>query len=223
MPSRYAPTDRRFLRDLWHATKPAQDEHRLAFTVKLTTFGSTSLRNKGSGFLTAALKLVRDSLALENPKDIVVTVERNKKATQTSNGPTVNIHIHGWALFSDSISASAIQNRMNARASHKKNKKICRGRGWHFTGINSRTGNAIDIGWPNYIDKDFNRWPTNCIAATHRFSATGHTKTLARAQGLKRRDNLRKIQRYFRKIDRQIQRKEGEWKYWHLAYDPYDP
>ena len=219
MPNRYSPIDERFFRDLWFATKPQSDEHRLSFTVKLTTLGSASLRNSGAGFITAALTLVRVSLRPENPRDIVVVVERNKKATQTKQGTTVDLHIHGWLRISNAVSAEELQKRMNKRAKHKSNLKIWPKRGWDFADMNPKTGKPVDVGWPNYIDKDFNRWPTGCIAASHRYSATGHTKSLARMQGRKRRDNFRKIKRYCNKQDRQILRKEGEWECWPLGYE----
>jgi len=110
MPSNYQPTDTRFFQELWHATKPEDGEHRLSFTVKLTTFGSASLRNKGGGFITAALKLVSGLLRDESPIDIVVVVERNKKATQTLTGKITDLHIHGWLRISDSVSGPLFRN-----------------------------------------------------------------------------------------------------------------
>jgi len=108
---------------------------------------------------------------------------------------------------------------MNGRAKKNYNKKIWRKGGWLFRDMNPKTNKPVDIGWPRYIDKDFNRWPTGCISASHHYSATQPAKSRARIKGHQRQRNFRKIKRYFAKVDRQIQRAEGDWKYWRLGYE----
>lgn len=224
MAGRYAPSDDRFMHDLWHATSPGSDEHRLAFTLKLTSEESARLRRQGSSYLTEALRTVRDFLRAENPLDtVIIVVERNKVPSRDSYSASVDLHIHGWIRIEKTVSASALQKRLTKNANNKTQKKICADRGVVIQDINRRTGKAVDSGWVRYLRKDFNRWPTGCTPASHRFSASQPTKSKARDIGQHPVRKFRQLKRAFRIENAQIRRREGEWKYHHLAYDPNDP
>lgn len=93
-------SDEERLFNLFQATAPHPDEHRLAFTVRFSHVESERLKATGSNYITEALEtfkyLIHDNSEDISPAiDIVLIVERNKKRFKSLPQAPYGVHAHG--------------------------------------------------------------------------------------------------------------------------------
>jgi len=216
--------EERLMHYLWLASKPAANEHRIAFTLNLTTLESDRLKGKGSEYITEALRTVRNLLEPFHPKDIVVIVEQN----QPDCGHTVvphDLHLHGWIKIDKTVTKKVIHEALTNKRTSKINAKngFCfkdkfRPK-WNSTGPSG----PVTVGWLDYIVKQFDEQPIDCGSASHMFSASKDVKRRATAIRTARMKKFRPFRRNFIRANKPIEQSKGDWKYWSDAYDECDP
>lgn len=236
------PTDKRLMKDLWIASKPETNEHRISFTLNLTTVESDRLKAQGTNYLTEALRTVRNLLSPFQPKDIVVVVQQNGSVCGPNMVPD-DLHLHGWIRVKKTVTKNTIHTALKQSdpskpkrtaksmkaAKYKRTSKIVAKNGicfkdsfrpkWNITGPRG----PITVGWMNYIVRQFHKIPIGCEPTAHMFAASKGVKSRATAIRAARTQKFNGMRRMFTREDRLIKQNKGEWKYWSDAYDDYAP
>ena len=202
-------SDKQLLLDLFIASAPRIDEHRLAFTIRFSAIESIRIKKKGSACYSEALRTVKyilkDKSGISPAQDVVLTLERNRKAFKHLGVDFYGVHAHGWIRTKKSFSADDLDDRINNRSGGKKlvNLRASSSRNhnplWNYDYedlyryeddyipiaqsqnqfVFDPTLHPVDSGWIAYMAKEFDENPKWRRKARHKFAATKHTKGIA--------------------------------------------
>ncbi len=122
MPRREIP-DRYLLLDLYYATNPSSDEHRLTINVNFTDYESKRIKAAGASYISEAYDTVKNLLLDrhgQNPAtDLVIVVEgieRNKRKSKYSQADDgKNLHCHGLIRCLKTFTAKDLKQRVNSK------------------------------------------------------------------------------------------------------------
>ena len=202
--------DHQLLIDLFQASAPEADEHRLAFTIRFSPKESARIKKVGSVCYSEALRTVKYILKGNSPIspaiDVVLTLERNRKPYASMKKNIYGLHAHGWIRSTKGFTADDLDERINSLT---RSKKIANTRAssskdhnplWNFeyedpyrfeddykavykgqsAFVFDPELHPVDSAWVAYIVKEFDENPKWRADVQRKFAATKHTKAKAK-------------------------------------------